>query len=55
MRTTDIRQDRVFEHKLLGEVLNFQTTWGLFSPEGIDEGSEMLLLKVFDLRIGDFG
>ncbi len=38
-----IRQDIVFSDTLQGETLHFHTTWGLFSPKGIDEGSHLLL------------
>ncbi len=38
-----LRQDIVFSDNLLGHDLTFHTTWGLFSPKGIDEGSRLLL------------
>jgi 16S rRNA G1207 methylase RsmC len=38
-----LRQDIVFNDTLLGHPLNFHTTWGLFSPRGIDEGTRLLL------------
>ena len=38
-----LRQDIVFSDTLLGHPLNFHTTWGLFSPKGIDEGTRLLL------------
>jgi len=38
-----LRQDIVFSNTLLGHRLNFHTTWGLFSPKGIDEGTRLLL------------
>ena len=38
-----LRQDIVFSDVLLGHTLTFQTTWGLFSPKGIDEGTHLLL------------
>jgi len=38
-----LRQDIVFDDTLLGHPLNFHTTWGLFSPKGIDEGTRQLL------------
>lgn len=37
------RQDIRFASILRGQSLQFQTTWGLFSPERIDDGSVMLL------------
>ena len=41
-----IRQDICFEAELRGDQFRFCTTWGLFSPEKIDEGSRLLLKKV---------
>ncbi len=38
-----LRQDIVFSDNLLGHDLTFHSTWGLFSPKGIDEGSRLLL------------
>lgn len=38
-----LRQDIVFRDELLGHPLTFHTTWGLFSPKGIDEGTRLLL------------
>lgn len=38
-----LRQDIVFQERLLGHQLTFHTTWGLFSPKGIDAGSRLLL------------
>jgi 16S rRNA G1207 methylase RsmC len=38
-----IRQDLKIYHKRGNQVLTFHTTWGLFSPRVIDEGSQMLL------------
>ncbi len=38
-----LRQDIVFSDTLCGHTLQFHTTWGLFSPKGIDEGSRLLL------------
>ncbi len=39
----NLRQDIVFSETLCGHTLQFHTTWGLFSPKGIDEGSRLLL------------
>ena len=44
-----LREDIVFEEELLGHRLQFHTTWGLFSPKGIDEGTR-LLLQHLELR-----
>jgi 16S rRNA G1207 methylase RsmC len=38
-----LRQDLVFQDILLGHPFTFHTTWGLFSPKGIDEGTRLLL------------
>ncbi len=38
-----LREDIVFREQLLGHEFEFHTTWGLFSPKGIDEGSRLLL------------
>ncbi len=38
-----LRQDIVFDAELLGHRLNFHTTWGLFSPKAIDDGTQLLL------------
>ncbi len=38
-----LRQDIVFDETIRGQRLRFHTTWGLFSPKGLDEGSRLLL------------
>jgi len=38
-----LREDIVFNDVLCGQPLTFHTTWGLFSPREIDEGSKLLL------------
>ena len=38
-----LRQDLIFTETLRGETLRFHTTWGLFSPKGLDEGSRLLI------------
>jgi 16S rRNA G1207 methylase RsmC len=38
-----LRRDIVFSDTLRGQAFAFHTTWGLFSPKGIDEGSRLLL------------
>ncbi len=43
-----LRAEQQFESDLLGNQLRFNTTWGLFSPRQIDEGSS-LLLSLLDL------
>jgi 16S rRNA G1207 methylase RsmC len=38
-----LRRDIVFHDTLLGHPFTFHTTWGLFSPKGIDDGTRLLL------------
>ena len=38
-----LRRDIEFEDQLLGKSMRFRTTWGLFSPKAIDEGTRLLL------------
>lgn len=47
-----LRQDIVFQDQLMGHHLTFHTTWGLFSPKGIDAGSR-LLLDFLDVKTDD--
>jgi 16S rRNA (guanine1207-N2)-methyltransferase len=47
-----LRQDIVFDETLLGHRLTFHTTWGLFSPKAIDEGTQ-LLLRHLEVRPDD--
>lgn len=44
-----LRQDIRFNEALMGHSFEFHTTWGLFSPKGIDEGTQ-LLLKHLEVR-----
>ncbi len=41
-----LRDDIEFRAMLLGHELGFRTTWGLFSPREIDEGTRLLLKHV---------
>lgn len=41
-----LREDIVFSATLRGQPLTFHSTWGLFSPREVDEGSGMLLEHV---------
>lgn len=43
MMIDDYKKDLIITDRLLGQELTFNTTWGLFSPEKIDEGSRLLL------------
>ena len=38
-----LRKDLQFTDELMGTRLQFNTTWGLFSPKGIDAGTRLLL------------
>jgi len=38
-----IRKDIIFSTELGGQPFTFHTTWGLFSPREIDEGTKLLL------------
>jgi 16S rRNA G1207 methylase RsmC len=46
-----IRQDMTLHTEQLGHHLTLKTTWGLFSPKAIDEGSA-LLLRHLDIESG---
>ncbi|NVJ51707.1 MAG: class I SAM-dependent methyltransferase [Gammaproteobacteria bacterium] len=58
--TDQLRQPIQFETQLRGFPLRFQSTWGVFSPREVDEGSRLLLehIKIaenadcFDLGCG---
>ena len=41
-----LREDIHFDAYLAGEALRFNSTWGLFSPREIDEGTQLLLKHV---------
>ena len=45
-RPDDLKQDIVFEENLRGHRFIFHSTWGLFNPRGIDEGSRLLIEHV---------
>ena len=54
MKTSkELKQDIVFDVTLRGHRLTFHTTWGLFSPRGIDNGS-YLLIEHIDVRDGQW-
>lgn len=48
----EIRQDIRFEAELCGQTFSFLSTWGIFSPREIDEGTE-LLLKYIEINPTD--
>jgi 16S rRNA (guanine1207-N2)-methyltransferase len=39
----ELKQDIVFTTRLRGQDLTFHSTWGLFSPKSIDEGTRLIL------------
>ncbi len=41
-----LRRDIVFEAELVGRRFLFHSTWGLFSPKEIDEGTRLLLRHI---------
>jgi len=43
MTISELKQDIVFSATLRGQHLTFHSTWGLFSPKAIDEGTGLLL------------
>ena len=47
-----LREDIVFNTTLRGQPLTFHSTWGIFSPREVDEGS-LLLLDYVDINPGD--
>ncbi len=48
----EIRQDIRFEAELCGHPFTFTSTWGIFSPREIDEGTD-LLLKYLEIKPTD--
>lgn len=46
------RNDIVFSQEVLGKPFEFRTTWGIFSPEKLDEGS-LMLLDYIDFKSDD--
>lgn len=43
MTISELKQDIIFSANLQGHDLTFHSTWGLFSPKAIDEGTRLLL------------
>ncbi|NND93158.1 MAG: methyltransferase [Granulosicoccus sp.] len=52
MSVEHLRKDLVIDAELAGNTLRFHTTWGLFSPRAIDEGT-LLLLQHLEVRDDD--
>ena len=48
---SELKEDISFKATLRGEKLRYVSTWGLFSPKGIDDGS-YLLIKHIDMTDG---
>lgn len=44
-----LKQPIQFQAELMGNHLSFRSTWGIFSPRGIDSGTE-LLLRYLDIK-----
>jgi 16S rRNA (guanine1207-N2)-methyltransferase len=51
-KIAELRKEINFSDTLKGQHLSFHTTWGLFSPRGIDQGTRMLL-DYLDVRQDD--
>lgn len=51
-KLAQLKKDLYFEKTLKGQEMKFFSTWGLFSPEKIDEGSEFLINNL-DVREND--
>ena len=49
---TRLKKDNLIRVDLLGQQIKLFTTWGLFSPKEIDEGS-LLLLKYLEIKPTD--
>ena len=43
MTIPELKQDILFTAELKGQPMHFSSTWGLFSPKSIDEGTRLLL------------
>lgn len=52
MSIEHLRNDLIINTRLVGQSMCFHTTWGLFSPRAIDEGT-LLLLDHLDVREDD--
>lgn len=48
----EYRKDITFTETLCGHTLNYQSTWGIFSPREIDAGTK-LLMKYIDINEND--
>jgi 16S rRNA (guanine1207-N2)-methyltransferase len=50
MNVDQLKKDIVFQDQLAGFDFTFHSTWGLFSPRGIDEGTGLLISQ---LEVGE--
>ena len=50
MTVDHLRKDIILNTELVGAPMTFHTTWGLFSPRAIDEGTLLLLDHLLVLR-----
>lgn len=48
----EYRKDIKFTETLCDQTINYQTTWGIFSPREIDSGTK-LLMKYIDIQASD--
>jgi len=46
LNTAHLRQDIVFHESLRGIDFVFRSTWGLFSPKAVDEGTRLLIERM---------
>lgn len=51
-KSANWRQDIHFRQEVLGKPFDFVSTWGIFSPEKLDEGS-LMLLDYIDFKADD--
>lgn len=51
-KSANWRQDIHFRQEVLGKPFDFVSTWGIFSPEKLDEGS-LMLLDYIDFKVDD--
>lgn len=52
MSVEQLRKDLILNAELAGQALTFHTTWGLFSPRAIDDGT-LLMLDYLQVRKDD--
>ncbi|MDP6174812.1 MAG: methyltransferase, partial [Rhodospirillales bacterium] len=52
MEIKDLKRDIVFSEQLRGMDFKFHSTWGMFSPRAVDQGSR-LLIEQLQVEPGD--